>query len=222
MLDGRCRVCLTGSAMERSFEDDPMQQRVLTAIIDLITEIGQSPTVKEIAARTFTADSNVHKYLNLLEKHGRIKVAKSKSGRAVHRGISVAGRPQVRPIPLLGRVAAGEPIPSYGEDVEEYFLLPVERVGHTNAFVVKVVGDSMTGDDAIIDGDYVVVVADPEPRDGSMVVVNVDNEATVKRLWREDGRIRLESSNPAYEPLFIEGYDNPRVRGKVVGVIRWL
>jgi repressor LexA len=198
-----------------------MQQSILAAIIYLTTETGQSPTVKEIAERTFTAESNVHKHLNLLEKHGWIKVTKSKSGRAIHRGISVAGRPRVRSIPLLGRVAAGEPIPSFGEEVEEYFLVPVERVGDKDAFVVKVVGDSMTGDDAILDGDYVVVVADPEPRDGSMVVVNVGDEAVVKRLWREDGQLRLESSNPDYDPLFIEGYDNPRVRGKVVGVIRW-
>lgn len=132
--------------------------------------------------------------------------------------------PRTRFIPLMGRIAAGNPIPNYGEDIEEYMPLPVSQVRGDGAYAVRVVGDSMTGD-SVLDGDYVVVTPDPEPKNGEMVVVVIDGEATVKRLNREESRIRLESSNPdrgRFPPIFIDYRDNPLIQGRVVGVIRWL
>jgi repressor LexA len=131
---------------------------------------------------------------------------------------------RARFIPLMGRIAAGSPIPAYGDDIEEYLPLPVAQVRGDGAYALRVKGDSMTGD-SLIDGDYVIVTPDPEPNDGEMVIVFIEEEATVKRLWREEGCIRLESSNPnriEFPPILINHSDNPQIQGRVIGVIRWL
>ena len=129
-----------------------------------------------------------------------------------------------RPVPLLGRVAAGEPIFVDGENVREYLPLPAQHVRGAEVYMLEVDGDSMTGD-GVLKGDYIIVDSHPAWREGDMVVVLHKNAATVKRVWREGSSIHLESSNPKYEPIILEEgdgqEDKPVIQGRVIGVVRW-
>jgi repressor LexA len=120
-------------------------------------------------------------------------------------------------VPLLGQIAAGAPILA-DEQVEEVMPLPRELVGQGELFMLRVRGDSMT-EDGVFDGDYVVVRSQRDADEHEMVAAMLDEEATVKRLSRKGGRIRLLPSNPAYEP--IDG-DQATILGKVVAVLRRL
>lgn len=209
--------------MVRRLEDDPAQQEILSLILDAAMSGEWTPTTRELAKRTRPprVESNVHKALSKLEDNGHIERDKDENGKAIPGAIRLRGMPRTRPVPLLGRVAAGQPVPSYGDDVIEYMPLPVDRVRTDGAYLLKVVGHSMTGD-GIHDGDFVVVVADAEPGNDKIVVVIVDGESSVKRLRREPDGIRLLSSNPEVKPIFIEYSANPLIQGRVIGVIRWL
>ena len=131
-----------------------------------------------------------------------------------------SGKSDVRLVPVLGNAAAGVPILAGGEDVE---YLPVSsQYTDQDTFAIKVRGDSMAGD-GVLDGDYVIVTRDTDPKDGDVVVVlaeGEEDEATVKRLRRVGADIHLESSNPAYEPIIFRQGDRPIIQGKVIGVIR--
>ena len=117
-------------------------------------------------------------------------------------------------IPLLGRVAAGAPIEAI-ENIEHISLQ--SEFGSEDTFALKVQGDSMTGD-GIFDGDYVVCKRTQTAQNGKIVAAIVDNEnATVKRFYKETDRIRLEPSNPAYEPIYTQ---NCQIAGVVVGLMR--
>jgi repressor LexA len=207
----------------RRLEDDPAQQEVLALIRDATMSGEWTPTTRELAKRTRPprVESNVHKVLSKLEDNGHIERDKDENGKAIPGAIRLRGMPKTRPVPLLGRVAGGRPVPSYGDDVIEYMPLPVDRVRGEGVYLLKVAGNSMTGD-GIHDGDLVVVISDPEPGNDKIVVVLVDGESTVKRLRREPDGIRLLSSNPKVGPIFIEYSENPLIQGRVIGVIRWL
>jgi repressor LexA len=210
--------------MARRFDDDRIQQMVLDEIIRALRDGRPVPTTRELARAVHAVESRVQTALDSLEDDGYIERDKDLSGKSIPRAIRPTKMPRTRFIPLMGRIAAGKPIPNYGEDVEEYIPLPVTQVRGDGAYAVRVVGDSMTGDN-VLNGDYVVVAPDPEPNNGEMVVVVIDGEATVKRLQREERRIRLESSNPdrkRFPSIFIDYLDNPDIQGRVIGVIRWL
>ena len=209
--------------MVRRLEDDPAQQEILALIRDAAMSGEWTPTTRELAKRTRPprVESNVHKALSKLEDNGYIERDKDETGKAIPGAIRLHGMPKTRPVPLLGRVAAGRPVPSYGDDVIEYMPLPVDRVRGEGTYLLKVAGNSMTGD-GINDGDLVVVISDPEPGNDKIVVVLVDGESTVKRLRREPDGIRLLSSNPKVGSIFIEYSENPLIQGRVIGVIRWL
>ena len=209
--------------MVRRLEDDPAQQEILALIRDAAMSGEWTPTTRELAKRTRPprVESNVHKALSKLEDNGYIESDKDETGKAIPGAIRLRGMPKTRPVPLLGRVAAGRPVPSYGDDVIEYMPLPVDRVRGEGTYLLKVAGNSMTGD-GINDGDLVVVISDPEPGNDKIVVVLVDGESTVKRLRREPDGIRLLSSNPKVGSIFIEYSENPLIQGRVIGVIRWL
>jgi repressor LexA len=124
---------------------------------------------------------------------------------------------RVREIPLLGRIAAGAPILA-AEQVESVMPLPTELVGEGPVFLLEVKGDSMIGA-GIHDGDLVAVHSQPDALDGEIVAALVDNEeATVKRLRRKNGKVILESENPEYEPMVFA--DGVELIGKVVSVLR--
>jgi len=173
-------------------------------------------------------------------KTGRIRpTKKAYEWRSASQGLSMAlvspsrfVEPGTRLVPLRGEVAAGipipaeeenvRPIPDDEENVREYLPLPARHLheAEDEAFIIQVKGESMTGD-GVLPGDYVVVVPTSEWKNGEMIVVIVDGEATVKRVWRDGKAIRLMSSNPAFPPRTLKQEDAPSVQGKVIGVIRW-
>lgn len=202
------------------------QARVYECLRRFVAERGYPPTLRELMQELgFKSPSSVHAYLAQLEQLGYIRRDVSKS-RALELLVD-AGCPTganhdldtlnaVR-LPLLGRVAAGEPIVADGS-VEEYVTLPHSLVGDDASFVLKVKGDSMVGA-GIFDGDFVVVREQHDAANGEIVVALLGDEATVKTFYREKGRIRLQPENPTMQPIYT---DNPRILGRVVALLRTL
>jgi repressor LexA len=197
------------------------QQQVLDYIREMVDARGYPPSVREIGeAVGLSSPSTVHSHLNSLVEAGAIKRDPSKPRAimivdATHQS-AVADR-RMRDVPVLGRIAAGTPILA-AEHVEEVMPLPTELVGEGPVFLLEVKGDSMI-DAGIHEGDLVAVHSQPDALDGEIVAALIDGEeATVKRLRRRDGKVILESENPAYEPMvFTEGVE---LVGKVVSVLR--
>lgn len=197
------------------------QQQVLDYIREMVDARGYPPSVREIGeAVGLSSPSTVHSHLNSLVEAGAIKRDPSKP-RAIMivdetQESTVADR-RMRDVPVLGRIAAGTPILA-AEHVEEVMPLPTELVGEGPVFLLEVKGDSMI-DAGIHEGDLVAVHSQPDALDGEIVAALIDGEeATVKRLRRRDGKVILESENPAYEPMvFTEGVE---LVGKVVSVLR--
>jgi repressor LexA len=212
---------LDGVGMAR-FEEDRIQQMVLNELISAFMAGNPVPTIRELARRVHSVESRIKTALDSLEDYEYIERDRDADGKSIPRAIRLIKMPRTRFIPLVGRIAAGKPIPVYGENVEEYVPLPATQI--RGAYAVRVRGDSMVGDN-IIDGDCVIVTQDSEPNSGEMVIALINGEATVKRLRREGELIRLESSNPDQEkfpPIFVDYHDNSEIQGRVVGVIRWL
>jgi repressor LexA len=190
------------------------------AILDFISRHcdrnGYPPTVREIGlAVGLASPSTVHAHLAKLEAAGRIRRDPTKPrAMLVSDRRSPAADPARRAaaLPLVGSVAAGAPVLAE-EQVEDWVEAPFP-----GDFVLRVRGDSMV-EDGILDGDMVVVRRQETARDGEIVVARIEDEATVKRLYRDGGRIRLQPANPAYEPIVV---DEAHVLGKVVGVMRAL
>jgi repressor LexA len=196
----------------------------LDEIINALWDGRPVPATRELARVVPAAESRIQTALDSLECERYIERDKDSSGKSIARAIRPTKMSRVRFIPLMGRIAAGKPVPAYGDDVEDYLPLPVTQVRGDGAYALRVEGESMAGD-SLLDGDYVIVAPDPEPNDGEMVVVIIDEEATVKRLWREEKRIRLESLNPGqpeFPPKFIDYGDKPTIQGRVIGIVRWL
>jgi repressor LexA len=214
---------LDGVDMARRLENDPIQQQALAEITNARMEGRPVPTTRELARKIHAVESAVHRALSSLEDQGHIERGRDSSEKVIPRDIRPTTMPQIRFIPLVGHIAAGKPILS-SVDIEGYIPLPVTQVHGDAAYVLRVRGESMIGDH-IRDGDYVVVIPDTRPNNGEIVVVRINNEATVKHIKWEEKQIRLESSNPDEEqfpPIFVEYRDNPQIQGKVIGVIRWL
>jgi repressor LexA len=192
------------------------QEQVLEFIRESVRAHGYPPTVREICAQLdLSSPSTVHAHLANLERLGYIKRDPSKP-----RALDVVRelRPP-RPLPLVGRVAAGVPILAE-ENIEELVEVPGFLRRDDDDFVLRVSGDSMA-DAGIFNGDFIVIHAQDDAANGEIVVALVGDEATTKRFYREDGRIRLQPENDLYEPLVIEAGDVQLV-GKVVGVLRQL
>lgn len=194
------------------------QKEILDYLDAYIQEHGYAPSFEEIA-RSFGYSSlaTVHEHLSNLERKGYIRKAYNES-----RSIQViAGtrRGGAVELPLLGAVAAGEPIEAIVD--REALSVPEDMVRAGSAsYVLRVRGDSMI-DEHIRDGDYIVVSVRPTANDGEMVVALIGGESvTVKKLYREPGnRIRLQPANPAMEPIIADA-DDVVIQGVVVGVIR--
>jgi repressor LexA len=193
-----------------------------TAILQFISrhcrDSGYPPTVREIGFGVGLASpSTVHAHLAKLEAAGRIHRDPTKP-RAMYvcRDAELeASRPRRGPVealPLVGSVAAGAPRLAE-QDVEDWVAAPFE-----GDFVLRVTGESMIGA-GILDGDLVVVKRQPAARDGEIVVAQIEDEATVKRLRRADGRVHLMPENDAFEPIVV---DEVLILGVVVGVMRKL
>lgn len=198
------------------------QRQVLVFISEYLAEKGYPPSVREIGeAVGLTSSSTVHLHLSTLQKKGYLRRDPTKPRAIEIRWDEASGakadRSPVRNVPLLGQIAAGQPVLA-AEQVEEVFPLPVEFVGEDTVFMLRVKGDSML-DAGILDGDYVVVRQQPAAETGEIVAALVGGEeATVKRLRKREGVVELVPENPAYEVMaFTEGVE---ILGKVISVIR--
>ncbi len=192
------------------------QREIFDYISRYLAKHGYPPTVREIGkAVGLHSSSTVHAHLAKLEKLGVLKRDPSKP-RAIEVMVERAKR-AVRPtgLPLVGQVAAGEPIIAE-ENVEDYLQVPDVIGGEAGDYILKVRGESMK-DVGILEGDYVVVRKAEDARNGEIVVALIDGEATVKRFFRERDHVRLQPENSSMEPIITR---EAAIVGKVVGVFR--
>jgi len=186
------------------------QKEILEFIYEFAQENGYPPTIRDIGDHFGIRSPNgVADHLKALERKGEISLRSNTA-----RGIELL-KPPRKGIPLVGRIAAGAPILA-AENIEDY--LTIEKIFPVDGrcFALRVKGDSMTGD-GIHDGDIVVVRPRQTARNGDIVVAILDDEATVKRFYKEKSRVRLQPANSKYKPIF--GRD-VEIRGQVIGVIR--
>jgi repressor LexA len=192
------------------------QQEIFDYIKRYSSAHGYPPTVRDIGkAIGLTSSSTVHAHLANLEKLGVLRRDPSRP-RAIEVLVDRAKRVVTDPgLPLVGQVAAGAPVLAE-ENIEDYVPIPPLAGGDQGEFLLRVKGDSMK-DAGILEDDHVVVRRQQSARDGEIVVALVEDEATVKRLFREDGRVRLQPENDAYEPIVARDVE---ILGRVVGVLR--
>lgn len=193
------------------------QQDILNYIKEEILKKGYPPAVREICeAVQLKSTSSVHSHLETLEKNGYIRRDPTKP-----RAIEICDdnfqmvRTEMVSLPVIGRVAAGEPILAE-ENIESYFPVPAEMVPSGESFVLKVKGDSMINA-GIYSGDQIFVHSCNTAVNGDTVVALIDDSATVKTFYKENGHIRLQPENDSMEPIIV---DDCQILGKVFGVFR--
>lgn len=194
------------------------QREILEYIKQEILQRGYPPAVREICeAVNLKSTSSVHSHLETLEKNGFIRRDPTKP-----RAIEILDddfnltRREVVNVPVVGQVAAGEPILAE-QNIQDYFPIPVEYMPNAETFMLKVKGESMINA-GIFSGDTVLVQRQSDARNGDMVVALVDDSATVKTFYKEDGHFRLQPENDTMDPIIV---DHCEVLGKVFGVFRF-
>lgn len=197
----------------------PKQQQILEYIKSQILERGFPPAVRDICeAVNLKSTSSVHSHLETLEKNGYIRRDPTKP-----RAIEILDdtfnllRREVTNVPIIGRVAAGEPLLAV-ENIENYFPIPVEMLPNNNTFLLKVCGESMINA-GILDGDFVLVEEKSTASNGEMVVALIEDGATVKTFYKEEGVVRLQPENDTMEPIIVTDVS---IIGKVIGIFRFL
>jgi repressor LexA len=193
------------------------QQRILEVIRTFTAEHGYPPSVREIGELVgLSSSSTIHAHLKGLERRGLISRDPTKP-RAL-RPSGASAMPEVVVVPVLGRVAAGVPITAQ-EEVEGEFVFSPEFVPKaSDGFMLRVQGDSMV-EAAILDGDLILVRPQRTADNGEIVVAMIDGEATVKRFFRESGRVRLQPENRAMAPIYASDVE---IVGRVEAVVRRL
>lgn len=193
------------------------QQEILDYIKEEILKRGYPPAVREICeAVNLRSTSSVHSHLETLEKNGYIRRDPTKP-----RAIEICDdnfqmvRTEMVSLPVVGQVAAGTPILAE-ENIDSYFPVPAELVPQGESFVLKVKGDSMINV-GIFSGDQIFVNACNTAHNGDTVVALIDDSATVKTFYKEDGHIRLQPENDTMNPIIV---DDCQILGKVFGVFR--
>ena len=192
-----------------------------TEILEYIKEVtlsrGYPPTVREIGeAVGLKSSASVHAHLATLEKNGFIRRDPSKP-----RAIEIVDddfaltRKEYAQIPIVGRVAAGEPLLAE-ENIQDYFPIPVEMLPNDQIFMLIVKGDSMINA-GIFDGDKVIVRQKNSAQNGDIVVALIEDGATVKTFYNEGDHIRLQPENPDYDPIIVK---DVAILGEVIGVFR--
>ena len=195
------------------------QLEILEYIKSQILERGFPPSVRDICeAVHLKSTSSVHSHLETLEKNGYIRrdPTKPRAIEILDESFNFTRREMVN-VPIVGRVAAGEPILAE-QNVENYFPIPMEFMPNNQTFMLKVRGESMINA-GIFDGDYVLVEQMQTAHNGDMVVALIEDGATVKTFYREEGVIRLQPENDALEPIIVR---DVQIMGKVIGVFRFL
>ena len=195
------------------------QEEILEYIKSQILVRGFPPSVREICdAVGLKSTSSVHSHLETLEKNGYIRrdPTKPRAIEILDENFNLTRREMVQ-VPILGRVAAGEPLLAQA-NIEDYVPLPVERMPNNEVFMLEVRGESMINA-GILSGDYVVVEKKNTASNGDMVVALVDDGATVKTFYREEGVIRLQPENDNMEPFILKDVE---ILGKVIAVMRFM
>ncbi len=194
------------------------QQQILDYIKEEILKKGYPPTVREIGETVqLKSTSSVHSHLETLEKNGYIRRDPTKP-----RAIEICDdsfqlvRTEMVRLPVIGNVAAGQPILAE-ENIEEYFPVPADVVPRGESFILKVRGDSMVNA-GIFNGDRVFVNSCNTASNGDMVVAMIEDGATVKTFYKENGYIRLQPENDEMEPIIV---NDCKIIGKVFGVFRF-
>ncbi len=192
------------------------QREILDYLQDFIQQHGYAPSLEEIGRRFgLSSLATVHKHLTNLQEKGFIKRAWNRS-RSVEMIPTNSGGRSVE-LPLLGYVAAGVPIEAVASS--ETIAVPEDLVGRRDTYVLRVRGNSMI-DEQICDGDFVIVEDRKTAQNGETVVALLSGtDVTLKKLYRENGRVRLQPANPSMQPIFVDP-DQVQVQGVVVGVMR--
>jgi repressor LexA len=205
------------------------RQKIIEYIAATLRARGYPPSVREIATAVGLASTSaVHHHLSALERAGYLERGATQSRAlrltptaALRGGLAGELVPAVRDdqpalLPVIGEIAAGGPIEAYQEPAE-LMSVPEVLAPSGDAYVLRVRGDSMV-DAHITDGDFVIIRPQETARNGDIVVALVeDNAVTLKRFFKEKGKVRLQPANQAYAPQF---YDDVRIQGKLIGVIR--
>lgn len=194
------------------------QKEILEYIKSQILERGYPPAVREICeAVNLKSTSSVHSHLETLEKNGYIHrdPTKPRAIEILDDTFNLTRREMVN-VPIVGRVAAGEPILAQ-ENVENYFPIPTEFMPNNQTFLLKVKGESMINA-GILDGDMVLVEQTPSASNGDMVVALIEDGATVKTFYKEEGVFRLQPENDSMDPIIVQ---EVTILGKVIGVFRF-
>lgn len=194
------------------------QTEILEYIKSQIINKGYPPSVRDICeAVQLKSTSSVHSHLETLEKNGYIHrdPTKPRAIEIIDDNFNLARREMVN-VPILGRVAAGEPLLAV-ENIESYFPIPTELMPNSQCFILKVKGESMINA-GILNGDSILVEQCPSARSGEMVVALVDDSATVKTFYKENGHFRLQPENDTMDPIIVE---DCQILGKVIGVMRF-
>lgn len=196
------------------------QQEILEYIKNEIINRGFPPAVREICeAVNLKSTSSVHSHLETLEKNGYIRrdPTKPRAIEIVDDNFNLVRREMVN-VPVIGRVAAGEPLLAI-ENIENYFPIPAEFMPNAQTFILDVAGESMINA-GILDGDKVIVEQCSTANNGDMVVALIDDSATVKTFYKEDGYYRLQPENDYMDPIIVHG--DLQILGKVIGVFRFM
>ena len=194
------------------------QKQILEYIKQEILNKGYPPTVRDICdAVGLKSTSSVHSHLESLEKNGYIRrdPTKPRAIEIIDDNFNMVRREVVN-VPLVGQVAAGQPILA-DENISSYFPVPAEYMPKGQSFMLKVKGESMVNA-GIFDGDHIIVEQQNTARNGDIIVALMDDSATVKTFYKEDGHIRLQPENDTMDPIIVP---DCQILGKVFGVFRF-
>ncbi len=194
------------------------QEEILNYIKNEILERGFPPTVREICQTVgLKSTSSVHSHLESLEKNGYIRrdPTKPRAIEILDDSFNMLRREMVN-VPVVGTVAAGQPILAE-QNIDSYFPIPAEYMPNDQSFILRVKGESMVNA-GIMDGDRVIVRQQSTARNGDIVVALVEDSATVKTFYKEDGHYRLQPENDSMDPIIV---DDLQILGKVFGVFRF-
>lgn len=194
------------------------QREILEYIKQEILNKGYPPAVREICeAVHLKSTSSVHSHLETLEKNGYIRrdPTKPRAIEIIDDSFNLTRREMVN-VPIIGNVAAGQPLLAV-ENIENYFPIPAEFMPNEESFMLKVKGESMINA-GILDEDYILVEKRSTASNGEIVVALVDDSATVKTYYKEDGHYRLQPENDTMEPIIV---NECSILGKVFGVFRF-
>lgn len=197
-------------------EGSDKQSQIYSFLLEFTRAKGYPPSVREICqAVNLKSTSTVHGHLKRLEKKGLIYRDPTKP-RALEIVELSKEEKELIDIPIIGKVTAGMPILAT-ENIEDMFQIPLDYVKHNNElFILRVTGDSMI-EAGILDGDLAIIEQKNIASNGDIIVALIENEATIKRFFKEDDFIRLQPENKNYEPIIVQ---NCSILGKLVGIYR--